>query len=95
MLKDLEEVGGAMWIFGERERVCPSERIAGTKAPRWDTPGVFREQLGGQCAWSEGGTGKTAGNKVNKRVLRTMKGFWFLLRDGLTQGDFELRSILV
>lgn len=31
------------------------------KAPRWDTPGVFREQLGGRCAWSEGGTRKTAG----------------------------------
>lgn len=43
----------------------------------------------------KGGPGKRQENKGNKRVLRTMKGFWFLLRDGLTQGDFELRSILV
>lgn len=76
LLKDLEEEReGATWISIERGNVYYAERTARTKTLKWDTHGMFWEQLGGQCAWSEGKTWITVGNKVNKRALQIMKGF--------------------
>lgn len=76
LLKDLEEEReGATWISIERGNVYHAERIARTKVLKWDIPGMFWERLGGQFAWSEGSTRITVGNKMNKRVLQTMKGF--------------------